>query len=132
VRTRGGRAVLPSSWIIVGRVARTGHGVSRSYSFRYLHRRFTEEGKLDAIPRQAKAVESVIGLSQKLRENSLRTEALDRQIENSAVAIGQRLNRLLVEPAVEVNGIKVSGIRRSVAAGVRRSRQRGSTRTRSA
>jgi NADPH:quinone reductase-like Zn-dependent oxidoreductase len=31
VRTRGRRAVLPSSWIIVGRVARTGHGVSRSY-----------------------------------------------------------------------------------------------------
>jgi hypothetical protein len=28
---RTGRAVLPSSWIIVGRVARPDHGVSPSY-----------------------------------------------------------------------------------------------------
>jgi hypothetical protein len=47
----------------------------RGRSYWDLHRRLTEEGKLDAIPRQAKVVESVLGLSQ----NYVRTACVPRR-----------------------------------------------------
>src|SRR6266478_6015777 len=71
----------------------------------YMHRNFTNEGKIEAIPKKVSAVEEVLKLTEKLSANGIDTKAIQENIQKSAVIISQELNTLLArEPNVTING----------------------------
>lgn len=71
----------------------------------YLHRTFTNEGKVEAIPKKVSAVEEILQLSVKLEEAGIDTVAMKENIQKSAVIISRELNTLLLrEPNVTING----------------------------
>jgi hypothetical protein len=71
----------------------------------YLHRNFTNEGKVEAIPKKVSAVEEILQLSAKLEEAGIDTVAMKENIQKSAVIISRELNTLLLrEPNVTING----------------------------
>jgi hypothetical protein len=71
----------------------------------YLHRNFTREGKVQAIPKNAEAINSLLDLSKRLESCGIDTSTLNQNIQQSSVIIAKELNRLLLdEPVVRVNG----------------------------
>ena len=81
--------------------------VERSVSF--MHRNYTDEGKLASLPRQVEAAEAILRLSEQLEAANCDTSRMKENLEKSAVIISQRLNDLLVrEPRVVINGKEFS------------------------
>ncbi len=75
----------------------------------FVHRNFTTEGKLAALPRKVEAVEEALGLRAKLQAAGLGSPELDARIEKSSVLIGQQLTTLLGdEPRVTINRTEFS------------------------
>ncbi len=71
----------------------------------YLHRNFTTEGKVDAIPKNADVIIALLNLSERLQSSGIDTSVLKENIQQSSVILGKNLNQLLLgEPVVEVNG----------------------------
>jgi len=100
-------------------------------SINYLHRRFTDDGQIAAIPRSVEAVEAVLGLSERLREAGVDTTEMDIDLARSGVALSRHLNTLLGgEPSVEINGRPFTlapTLRAQYIAGQRRALQPGQT-----
>ena len=63
--------------------------------FGFAYRNFTKEGKLSAVPKNVEAVESVLGLSQKLKDNGVEVTEMEEHIRKSAVTIAKDLNTLI-------------------------------------
>jgi hypothetical protein len=75
----------------------------------FLYRRFTNEGKIEAISKQTEAVEKVLELTKKLEEAGIDTSESKEMIRKSGVIIADNLNRLLLgEPEIELNGESIS------------------------
>ena len=71
----------------------------------YTYRNFTKEGKVSSIPRQVRAIESILNLRDKLQKEGLETEHLDESIQKSSIIIAKELNRLLSgEPQITIDG----------------------------
>ncbi|MFL6333799.1 MAG: hypothetical protein ACJ754_10855 [Pyrinomonadaceae bacterium] len=82
----------------------------------FVHRNFTDEGRLDSIPRQIEAAERVLGFSEKLQEAGVDTTAIKDQLQKATFSIAAKLNILVIDEAtLEVNDEKFS-----VAQGVER------------
>lgn len=76
---------------------------------RYLHRAYTKEGKISAIPRKAESLEAVLHLRASLKAAGINTEAMEPHIEKSAVLIASQLEELLSgEARVIVNEAVIS------------------------
>jgi|GEM_PF-1404005 hypothetical protein len=70
----------------------------------FLHRNFTNEGRIMALPRRIESVTSFLELEQKLKEAGMDTSELKEYIKKSSVLIGRNLTQLLSgEAKVEVN-----------------------------
>jgi hypothetical protein len=70
----------------------------------YLHRNFTREGQIQAIPKNAEAVVSLLNLSDRLAESGVATDVLRDNIHQSAIILSKQLTQLLAnEPTVDVN-----------------------------
>lgn len=61
----------------------------------YLHRNYTREGKIAAIPRKVDALKSLLDLSGHLKESGIKADELNERIAKSAAVIGRDLNILL-------------------------------------
>ena len=73
----------------------------------YLHRNYTQEGKIRTIPKNAEVINSLLDLSKSLKANGVDTKVLDENLEHSAIVLSNQLNDLLVgEPNVKVNDNK--------------------------
>ena len=71
----------------------------------YLHRQYTDEGRIGSIPRKVEAVESVLSLRDKLKKRDIGTQTIDGFINQASVQIANELNRLLGgEMRVDVDG----------------------------
>lgn len=70
----------------------------------FLHRKFTDEGKIAAVPRKVESLDAVIQMTQKLRALGLDTNEVDANLKKSAVAISHGLATLLEgQPRVALN-----------------------------
>lgn len=71
----------------------------------YLHRTYTQEGKIKSIPRQLETAESILNFTKKLEEAGVDTAEIKENVQKSVTILSSRLNDLLVgEPTVNVNG----------------------------
>lgn len=76
--------------------------IDRSVGF--LHRNFTTEGKIAAIPTKVDSLNSVLGFSNQLQAHGVDVRNLRDEIAKGAVFVAQDLNKLLKgQPAVRVN-----------------------------
>jgi hypothetical protein len=64
-------------------------------AFGWYYRNKTTEGKIEAIPRKVAALESVIGLREKLHANGIQTADMDERLSKASVVVAQRLTELL-------------------------------------
>lgn len=72
---------------------------------RYLHRNFTTEGKIAAIPKKVESLDAILDFSNRLKESGANVEELQQTLAKSAVSITNSLNELIAnQPVVEVNG----------------------------
>lgn len=70
----------------------------------WIYRTYTSEGKLASVPRKIEAIDSLLGLTQRLQEAGLDTSEMQAHIEKSAVAISKDLAVLLDgQPSITVN-----------------------------
>jgi hypothetical protein len=75
----------------------------------FLYRRYTNEGRIEAISKQAEAIEKVLELNRKLEHAGIDTAESKEVIRKSAVIIADKLNHLLLgEPEIELNGEFIS------------------------
>lgn len=75
----------------------------------FLHRKFTDEGKIAAIPRKIESLDAVIHMTEKLRALGLETKDIDTNLRKSAVAISHSLATLLEgQPRVTLNDQLIS------------------------
>ncbi|CAK8725336.1 hypothetical protein GMJAKD_16210 [Candidatus Electrothrix aarhusensis] len=61
----------------------------------YMHRNYTDEGRISSIPKDVKVIESVLNLSKELKAAGVDTSELEEQVTKSAMTIAQELNTLL-------------------------------------
>jgi hypothetical protein len=57
----------------------------------WMYRNFTAEGRLSAIPGKVEAIDSLLGLKQKLKDAGIQTDGLNQDIEKAVVAISKDL-----------------------------------------
>ncbi|WP_190645711.1 hypothetical protein [Oculatella sp. FACHB-28] len=70
----------------------------------FFYRKYTNEGKIQAISRQTEVIESVLELNKKLEQAGIDTSESKEGIRKSAVIIADKLNHLLLgEPEIELN-----------------------------
>lgn len=70
----------------------------------FLHRKFTDEGKIAAVPRKIESLDAVIQMTEKLRALGLDTQEVDTNLKKCAVAISHDLATLLEgQPRVGLN-----------------------------
>lgn len=75
----------------------------------FVYRNYTAEGKLSAIPRKVEAVESILKLSEQLKNQGINTEKINEHIRKSSVVIAKELNKLISgEPEIIINSTKLS------------------------
>jgi len=78
------------------------HFIGSSVSF--LYRNYTDEGKLDALPRKYDAIEKALEFSKQLNDAGLDTKSIDEEIQKSAVIIAKELTNLVAnESEIIVN-----------------------------
>jgi hypothetical protein len=71
----------------------------------YLHRNFTREGKIQEIPKNVETIVGLLDLSKKLNEVGVDNTELNKSLGESALKLGNELNRLLRgEPTIDING----------------------------
>jgi hypothetical protein len=71
----------------------------------FLHRTYTREGKIAAIPRNVEAVEAVLGLSERLDKMGIDSSEMRHAVAKAGAGIARDLNTLLAgEASIEVNG----------------------------
>lgn len=74
-------------------------------SVRFLHRNYTTEGKLEAIPKKLESLNVILNFSNRLKDSGVDVVALQDSLAKSAVSIANNLNTLVSgQSAVEVNG----------------------------
>lgn len=75
----------------------------------YFHRNFTNEGKIEAIPKKIEVIEQTLHLRESLKKGGLKTEKLDQNIEKSAIILTENLNKLLQDqPVISIDGYQFS------------------------
>jgi hypothetical protein len=75
----------------------------------YMHRNFTNEGKIEGIPKKLNAIEEILKLTEKLEAAGIDTQAVKENVQKSAIVVSKELNTLLMdEPSVIINGKKHS------------------------
>jgi hypothetical protein len=74
-------------------------------SVKFMHRNFTTEGKIAAIPKKIESLDAILNFSNRLKENGVDVSALNDKLAKSAVSITNSLNILVSDQAkVEING----------------------------
>lgn len=61
----------------------------------WIYRTYTTEGKLASIPRKVEAIDSLLGLTQRLKDAGLDTSNMQEHIEKSAVVLSKSLSEIL-------------------------------------
>jgi hypothetical protein len=75
----------------------------------WMYRTYTAEGKLASIPRKVEAIDSLLGLTARLKEAGLDPSGMQAHIEKSAVTISKNLAELLDrQGSVTVNDRTIS------------------------
>lgn len=75
----------------------------------YIYRNYTDEGKLSYIPQKVDLIESVLRLSERLKENGIEISEIKDNVQRSAIIISSQLNCLLLgEPSIKINGKEYS------------------------
>jgi hypothetical protein len=75
----------------------------------YLHRTYTVEGKIGAIPKQIESLESILQMRERLDRQGIDIGQVDETLRRNLAAIAGNLNRLLVhEPEVTIGLEKFS------------------------
>jgi hypothetical protein len=73
------------------------------------HKKFTRDGRIERIPRQVEAIESVLRLRGRLIDDGIDANGMDDRIKKAGILICEKLNALLVdEPVVEIDGNRYS------------------------
>lgn len=71
----------------------------------FIHRTYTQEGKIAVVPQKVDAVDRLIGLRKALLENGIDTSVMDEEISAAAIAISKGLNHVLQgQPSIRING----------------------------
>jgi len=74
-------------------------------SVQFLHRNYTNEGKIAAIPKKIESLDAILDFSNRLKNNGVDVAALQSSLAKSAASITDSLNTLVSnQPIVEVNG----------------------------
>ncbi len=72
---------------------------------RFVHRNYTKEGKLSAIPGKVESLEAILELSNRLKESGVDVADLQSSLAKNAVHIAESLSSLVADqPEIEVNG----------------------------
>lgn len=75
----------------------------------WVYRNYTVEGKVASVPRKVEAIDSLLGLSQRLKEAGHDISDLRPHIDKAAVSIAKELSTLLDDqPSVTVNEQSIS------------------------
>lgn len=75
----------------------------------YLHRNYTNEGKIASVPKKLESLDSVINLSEELRSIGVDTTEMDEHLRKSGVVIAKNLAILLEgQSSVRINGLNHS------------------------
>lgn len=75
----------------------------------WLYRSYTVEGKVASIPRKVEAIDSLLGLTERLSEAGINTSEMKDHIEKSAVAISKSLAEILDgQSSITVNDQTIS------------------------
>lgn len=75
----------------------------------WLYRSYTTEGKIASVPRKVEAIESLLRLTERLKEAGLDTSDMKEHIEKSAVAISKNLADILDgQSSITVNDQTIS------------------------
>lgn len=75
----------------------------------WIYRTYTTEGKLASVPRKIEAVDSLLGLTKRLKEAGVDTEQMDSHIQKAAVSISKDLAILLDgQASITVNDQTIS------------------------
>jgi hypothetical protein len=78
-------------------------------SAEYVYRTFTNEGKIVSVSLQAKAVDEILELANRLEKAGKDPGAVREQARLASITIAKRLNTLLKgEPEIEINGVTLS------------------------
>lgn len=74
-------------------------------SVQYLHRNYTAEGKIGAVPSKIQSLDAVLELSRRLEEEGVDTSAMKDELGKGAYYLAKELSTLLADqPVIEVNG----------------------------
>lgn len=75
----------------------------------YVYRNYTEEGKLTSIPKKVESIESVLNLSNSLKEQGVDVDEINELLQKSSITIAKNLNTLISgEPEVTLNNKTLS------------------------
>lgn len=75
----------------------------------WMYRTYTNEGKLAEIPRKVETIDSLLGLTKRLKEAGIDTSTMESNIEKSAVSVSKDLQVLLDgQASVTVNEKTIS------------------------
>lgn len=70
----------------------------------FIHRNYTTEGKITAIPKQVETVEAVLQLAERMEKMGIDTSNMKEELQKSSIVISSNLNKLLGgEPSITVN-----------------------------
>jgi hypothetical protein len=74
-------------------------------SAKFMHRNYTTEGKIAAIPKKIESLNSILDFSNRLKANGVDVDSLEDNLAKSAVSITNSLNILVSDqPLIEING----------------------------
>jgi hypothetical protein len=75
----------------------------------YLYRNYTDEGKVEAIPKKIEALNKMLDFSNKLKKAGVKTKDIEDTLKKSGVTLSNQINDLLDgEPKVIINDKKYS------------------------
>jgi hypothetical protein len=78
-------------------------------SVNYLHRNFTNEGKISSIPRKLEALDAAVRFTNGLADAGIDPGPMRAELQHSSVLIANELNALLAgEPSVRLNGTEIA------------------------
>lgn len=82
---------------------------------RYMHRNFTHEGKIEALPTSLKSMDEILNFTNRLKESGVDVKDIQDQLAKGTVLIAKEMNALLAnQSSVTINGedIQLSESRR--------------------
>ena len=97
-------AEVVGNTVVIGLIAK-----ALAEGTKYLHRTYTDEGRIGQIPKNVRSMEALFGLQSGLQEAGIDTSSMSEEIAKGSAKMATCLNQLLGdEPNVVVNGTHIT------------------------